>query len=126
VSADLGNPASYEVLEEGTPVFSCDGQEIGKVTHVLAAVEEDIFDGVVIDTRLGPGGHRFVDAPEVEEIFERGVLLKLDAKACESLHEPSENPASLEVEPDDLSEGGASYGLQQKLRRAWDLISGNY
>ena len=26
----------------------------------------EIFDGLVIDTRLGPGGLRFVDAPEVE------------------------------------------------------------
>src|SRR4051812_23215753 len=97
--ADLGEPASYEVLEEGTPVYSCDGSEIGKVTHVLAAVEEDIFDGIVIDTTSPPGGHRFVEGEQVEEIFERGVLLKIDAAACESLPQPSENPASLEVQP---------------------------
>jgi uncharacterized protein YrrD len=120
---ELGDPASYEVLEPGTPVYSCDGEQIGKVTHVLAAVEEDIFDGVVIDASTDPGGHRFVDAEQVEEIFERGVLLKLDTDKCRSLPEPSESPAALSVQPDDVAERGK---LHDKLRRAWDLVSGNY
>ena len=65
-------PSSYLVLAEGVPVYSSDGKELGKVEHVLAAPEDDIFDGFVIDTSVLPGGHRFVDAPEVEEIYERG------------------------------------------------------
>ena len=121
--ADLGNPCSYEVLEEGTPVFSSSGEEIGKVTHVLAVPEEDVFDGIVIATHLGPGGHRFVDAPDIGEIYERGVELKLDTQACHALHEPSENPAVMEVGADDMVAKG---GLHDKLRRAWDRVSGNY
>jgi len=123
VNPDLGDPASYEVLEDGTPVFSCDGEQEGRVTHVLADNATDIFDGVVIDARRGPGGHRFVDSEQVEEIFERGVLLKLDAAACEKLPPPTDNPAALEVGPDDMAKGGE---LHDKLRRAWDLVSGNY
>lgn len=119
---ELGLPISYQVLAEGTRVRSCDGADVGAVTHVLADVEDDIFDGLVIDSRVGPGGHRFVDAPEVDELFERGVLLKLDAAACERLPEPSANPAAMDVEPGTTVEGG----LQHKLRRAWDLISGKY
>jgi uncharacterized protein YrrD len=117
---DLGAPSSYLTLGEGSPVYSCDGKELGRVEHVLAAPDQDIFDGIVVDRSVLPGGHRFVDADQVEEIFERGVLLKLDAAAAESLPEPGANPAMMEADP---AEGGES-PIEEKLRRAWDLISG--
>jgi hypothetical protein len=119
---DLGAPASYLTLNEGTPVFSSDGEQIGVVEHVLAAADVDVFDGLVIDCRRGPGGHRFVDAPEVAEIYERGVELTLDARAAEQLHEPSENAATMSADPDDVTPDH----LSDKLRRAWQVISGNY
>lgn len=119
---DLGAPISYLALDEGVPVYSSDGRELGKVEHVLAEPEEDIFDGFVIDTSVLPGGHRFVDAPEVAEVHERGVVLTLDAAAAEQLPEPSANPGVLEADGGDAPPGP----LQQKLSRAWDLISGNY
>ena len=119
---DLGQPASYLTLRPGVPVFSSDGRKLGEIEHALAEPEEDIFDGIVLDTSILPGGHRFVDAPEVGEIYERGVVLKLDAEAAEGLPEPSANPGVLEADPGDLAPGG----LEDKLRRAWDLISGNY
>lgn len=82
---DLGAPLSYLVLKQGVPVYSSDGQRLGRVTRVLSAPEANMFDGIIFDTKSGPGGHRFVDAPEVGEIYERGVLLKIDAAAVESL-----------------------------------------
>ena len=118
---DLGAPISYEVLEAGTPVYSSDGERVGEVTHVLVDTGEDVFDGVVIDDHEGPGGHRFVDADQVGEIYERGLGLKLDAKACQELPRPSANPAVISDDPAD-----SRSGLSQKLRRAWDLVSGNY
>ena len=102
-------------LAAGVPVYSSDGQRLGEVAHVLAEPEKDIFDGIVIDTSVLPGAARFVDAPEVESIHERGVVLALDA-------EPSANPAAMSATPDDTAESD----LELKLRRAWDLISGNY
>ena len=120
---DLGKPSSYLALEPGPPVYSCDGERVGKVEHVLADREDDIFDGIVLDTSSLPGGHRFVDASQVEEIFEQGVLLKIDRAAAEALPEPSENAATMEVTADDVSEGDTSE-LRRKLGRAWDLISG--
>ena len=120
---DLGQPSSYLSLGAGLPVYSCDGEKVGEVEHVLADPDADIFDGLILDTSVLPGGHRFVDAPEVEEIFERGVLLKLDRSAADGLPEPSENPASLEVSPDDVAAGDEDK-LKRKLRRAWDLLSG--
>jgi uncharacterized protein YrrD len=120
---DLGSPTSYLTLAAGAPVYSSDGERLGEVEHVLSDPEQDIFDGVVFDASPLPGGHRFVDAPEVDEIYERGVVLTLDAdSAAERLHRPDANPATMSATPDDVTEGE----LERKLRRAWDLISGNY
>jgi hypothetical protein len=119
---DLGEPSSYLTLEPGARVYSSDGQALGSVEHVLADPGLDVFDGIVLDKSVLPGGHRFADAPQVEEVFERGVVLKITAAEAESLPEPSANPGTLEAGPDDMARGD----LGDKLRRAWDRISGNY
>jgi len=116
--ADLGPPTSYLAVPEGVPVLASDGTEVGTLTHVLAEEDKDVFDGLVIDAE----GHRFVDAPEVDRLFERGVTLKLTAEQAASLPEPSENPAVMGADPDDSAESE----LTRKLRSAWDRISGNY
>jgi uncharacterized protein YrrD len=118
---DLGAPSSYLVLERGTPVYSCDGERIGKVTHVLADEDEDVFDGIVIGEHPFGMRHRFADADDVQEMFERGVVLKLDRSACESLPQPDANPA---VMRDDPAESASEF-RRSRLMRAWDLISGN-
>jgi hypothetical protein len=119
---DLGAPGSYLTLGPGVPVYSSDGERLGEVEHVLAEPEEDIFDGIVFDASPMPGGHRFVDAPEVDEIYEKGVVLTVDAAAARDLPEPGPNPAAMEASPDDVTESE----LERKLRWAWDRISGNY
>jgi hypothetical protein len=116
---NLGAPSSFLVAQAGIPVYSSDGKKLGEVEHVLFAPGEDIFDGIVLDTSILPGGRRFVDAPEVGEIYERGVVLKIDAAEAEALPKPSAGPGSVEVGPGDMVKGG-----NDKLRRAWDLISG--
>lgn len=116
---DLGAPISFLTLGAGVAVYSSDGEKVGEVEHVLAVPEDDIFDGIVLDTSALPGGHRFVDAPEVATIHERGVVLAIDAAACARLPEPSANPGALEVDADDMAPE-----KHAKLRRAWDLISG--
>ncbi len=118
--SDLGYPISYEALDPGTPVLSSDGQVVGHVVHVLSDEAEDVFDGVVI--QLGDDGHRFADADDVASIHERGLTLRQTAAECESLHEPSANPAVLRDDPT----AGPGSSIERKLRRAWDLISGNY
>jgi uncharacterized protein YrrD len=122
--ADYGAPSSYLALADGAPVYSSDGVKLGEVEHVLADEDADIFDGIVIDRSLLPGGHRFVDASQVEEIFERGVVLDLDAAAAERLPEPSANPGALEVTGEDFVEREWDDELEAKLKRAWDVISG--
>jgi hypothetical protein len=117
---DLGRPVSYVALEEGAAVLASDGEEVGHVAHVLADEDQDIFDGIVISHGLGR--HTFADAEQVAAIHEHAVTLAISAAEAEALPEPSENPA---VMHDDAAEPDAST-LADKLRRAWDLLSGNY
>lgn len=117
---DLGQPSSYLTLQGGTPVYSSDEELLGEVEHVLADSDVDVFDGFVIDTSVLPGGQRFVDAAQVDEVYERGVVLTLNAVDAEKLPQPSANPGVLEAGPDDVF----PKDLHDKLRRAWDLISG--
>jgi hypothetical protein len=117
---DLGAPSSYLAMNRGVPVFSSDGEKLGKVVKVLSAPNLDMFDGLVFDTTAGPGGHRFVDAPEVGQIYEGGVVLKIDAAEAAKLSSPSANPGTLSVNPADLA-GGSKRGA---LGRAWDRLSG--
>lgn len=119
---ELGPSVSYEVLETGTPVFSSDGEQIGTVAHVLAVEAEDVFDGIVIAEHRGSHGHRFADADEIAEIHTDGVVLALDRQACERLPEPTANPAVMRDDPAETR----SDERRAKLKRAWDLLSGDY
>jgi uncharacterized protein YrrD len=121
---DLGNPSSYRALAEGTPVYSSDGERIAEVEHVLADEDVDIFDGLVVDAGAAPGGHRFVDAAQVEEIYEHGVVLTIPAADSGRLPEPSANPVAMEVTGEDFAEREWDDELESKLKRAWDKISG--
>jgi PRC-barrel domain len=117
---DHGEAISYLTVKPGLDVFSSDGDRVGAVERVLGDEQTGIFDGIVIDTRLGPGGLRFVDAPEVKECRERGVLLAVATSDVGNLPEPSANPAVLEHHGVEDVQSPA----QGKLRRAWDRISG--
>jgi uncharacterized protein YrrD len=119
---DYGQQISYEVLARGTPVYSSDGYPVGTVDHVLADERADIFDGVVIAEEHHRRRRRFADADDIERIFERGVVLKCDRAAAEQLPEPTANPPVMRDDPAETR----SEALADKLRRAWDYISGRY
>ena len=118
-----GAPSSWEVLEEGTAVFASDGSQVGKVKRVLASPEEDIFEGIIVET---PRGDCFAHGDLVESIHERGVDLKLDAAGAAALPEPEPAPAVEGVTPDDVSESTVPYKTEIWLKRIWNRISGNY
>ena len=83
---DDGVAVAYTALERGTPVFSSDDAEVGKVAEVLDNAREHIFDGLVVDCT--DGQRRFVDAPEVERTAERGVTLNITAQQVAELGPP--------------------------------------
>jgi hypothetical protein len=116
---DLGEPNSYLAVAKGVPVYSSDGEKLGQVVRVLSAPNLDMFDGIVFDTTAGPGGHRFVDAPEVGQIYERGVVLKINAAEAAKLAAPGANPGTLSVNPADLAGGRPGF-----FRRAWNSMTG--
>ncbi len=84
-SPDDGPQIGYGVLPRGTPVFTSDGAELGRVHRVLDNEREHIFDGIVVRAQ---GGLVFVDAPEVARIAERRVTLTIDATAAAELPPP--------------------------------------
>ncbi len=122
-TADRGAPISYMVLEEGTPVFTRDHQRVGEVKRVLADAGTDIFDGLIVTTA---DGDRFADAPLADELYERAVVLGVDRAGVAHLPDPSPSAAAVGLTPDDLAEPGPGDELRDRLRRAWDLISGKY
>jgi hypothetical protein len=110
---DRGSPISYLVLGRGTPVQSSDGVDLGTVRAVQQVPVKDVFDGIVIDT---PAGRRFVDGPEVAEIYENLVVLAIDAEEAAELPKPGQNPAVAKLA--DLSGAGdAARRLMRRMRR---------
>ena len=71
-----GDPIGYKVLRKGTQVVYSDGVELGTVAQVRDNAREHIFDGIVVRTG---DGKVFVDAPEVDRIYERRVELNVDS-----------------------------------------------
>ena len=117
---DHGAPIAYTALALGTPVFSSDGEQVGLSERVLADEGADIFDGIVMDS---PDGDRFVDASDVEAVYERAVVLKLTAEQARSLPEPSPAPSVIDVEPDvpiDVDRDGvAGAGPMDRVRHVF-------
>jgi hypothetical protein len=89
VAIDDGHAVHYTALRRGTPVYSSDEVEVGKVGEVLDNYREHIFDGLVIEAR---GRQLFVDAPEVARTAERGVTLAITAAQVEELGPPPSGP----------------------------------
>ena len=108
-----GHRIAFEALERGTPVQTTDGYQIGTVKKVMIVHEKHLFDGIVVKT---PAGDRFVDAPEVYEIFERQVTLKIDAGEASELPKPSANPGAMRIDARSFGGGGA--------RRMWRRFTG--
>lgn len=117
---NLGAPTSYLAVSKGVPVYSSDGENLGRTVKVLSAPNIDMFDGIVIDTSAGPGGHRFVDAPEVDGIYENGVTLKIDAAAAAKLPKPGANPGAIAASAADFADGGR----RGAFGRLWDRLTG--
>jgi hypothetical protein len=82
VSDDHGDPISYQALQRGTPIFSRDEVELGRVERVIDNPKEHIFDGIVMRTAERDA---WVDAPEVARITERRVSLTIDASGAGEL-----------------------------------------
>jgi uncharacterized protein YrrD len=115
---DLGPPVAYIALAEGTPVYDRNGERIGVVDHVLADMQLDIFEGVIVHTLPLPGRHVFADVDQIAELHERGVVLSAERN---KLHKPPDKSAASSRRSDEESPESP---LEARLRRAWDWIAG--
>lgn len=86
MAIDEGPGIHYAAVERGTPVYSSDDVEVGKVDTVVDNYREHILDGFVIETK--DGELRFVDAPEVARTAERAVRLTISAEQAGELPPP--------------------------------------
>jgi hypothetical protein len=97
MAIDDGPAIHYSAVERGTPVYSSDDIQVGKVDEVLDNYRERIFDGIVMEDT---GGElRFVDAPEVGRTAERGVTLVITATECAALPAPERGPKVFKANP---------------------------
>jgi hypothetical protein len=122
---ETGEPISYLALAEGTPVYCRDETPVGKVKRVLADEENDVFDGIIIMT---DDGDRFVDAEQVDRLFERAALLRLSSAEARTLPEPTPNPAVIEVVADDLADDSirSTARTERQAGRVWFSAIGEW
>ena len=99
---DEGQAIHYAAVKRGTPVYSSDEVEVGKVDAVLDNVNEHIFDGIILDAK---GELRFVDAPEVARTAEKAVTLTISAAEAEQLPAPDKAPPSYRAGVDTMPKG---------------------
>jgi hypothetical protein len=94
---DDGQAIHYAAVARGTPVFSSEGVEVGKVDEVVDNYREHILDGIVVETPKRK--LLFVDAPEVARTAERGVTLTITADQVAELSPPERAAAVFRPNP---------------------------
>jgi len=88
---DEGHAIHYTAVQPGTPVYSSDGVEVGRIREVVDNYREHILDGMVFED---PGGElRFADGPEVARTAELAVVLSIDAEQARRLGPPEKGHA---------------------------------
>ena len=87
--------ASWRTLVPGADVVAADGARVGAVQEVVADHAADIFDGVVVDLRLGPGGLHYVEAAGIAMIFDHRIVLRVPSARVQDLPaKPRRRPRS--------------------------------
>jgi uncharacterized protein YrrD len=81
---DEEKPIAWRVLEKGAPVFSSSGDEIGRVTEVVADHQKDIFSGIAFRPGL-LSSQRFIPAELVDRLTEEGVYLTISEPQADEL-----------------------------------------
>ncbi len=113
---DEGQPIAFTLLERGVRVISSDGDEVGTVHHVVAAAQQDIFHGLVID--CGRLGRRFVPAEDVASLHERGADLRITAAGISEL--PPPGGAAPEYREDPTQTKWAHWARRLSNRSDWN------
>lgn len=81
---DDGRQVSWMAITAGTPVVSSDGEDLGKVTDVVADREKGIFSGIVFRSGL-LDRDRFAPGDLVGNITTDRVRINVAADEAEAL-----------------------------------------
>ena len=77
-------PIAWLALEPGTPIYSSDDQQIGKVDEVVADREKDIFSGITFKTNAMASA-LFIPADRIGSISKEAVQTTISAAESETL-----------------------------------------
>jgi PRC-barrel domain len=91
VSAPKRPQVSWKAIEADAPVFSSEGEAVGKVTSVVGDQDADVFTGLAISVATF-GRDRFVPSERVRGIWSDRVDLGLTKAEIERLPEYEETP----------------------------------
>lgn len=82
---------SWKAIEADAPVFSSEGEAVGKVSRIVGDQDADVFTGLAVSIDvLGP--ERFVPSERVRGIWPDRVDLALTKAQIEQLPEHEETP----------------------------------
>ena len=89
---------SWKAIEANAPVFSSEGEAVGKVDQVVGDPTADVFTGLAVSVDvLGPS--RFVTSERVQSIWPDRVDVALTKAQIEAL-EPYEETPTVRWRPD--------------------------
>ena len=77
-------PIAWMALKRGHPVTGAGGEQIGKVSEVVADQQKDIFSGIAFRHRIFDH-ERFAPAELIDVITSEAVQLRISADEAEKL-----------------------------------------
>jgi sporulation protein YlmC with PRC-barrel domain len=89
---------SWKAIEASAPIFSSDGEAVGKVSQIVGDPDADVFTGLAVSIDvLGPP--RLVPSERVQSIWPDRVDVALTKSQIEAL-EPYEETPTVRWRPD--------------------------
>jgi uncharacterized protein YrrD len=74
------------VLTKGAKVFASSGDELGKVSEIVADDQKDIFSGIAFRSGL-LSPQRFIPADLIDSLTEEGVYLTISESDADGLED---------------------------------------
>ena len=82
---------AWKAIEPRTPVYSSDGEAVGKVSKIVGDVDADVFTGIAVSLNL-LGADRLVDSERVRGIWPDRIDVDLSADEVQRLPEYEDVP----------------------------------
>ena len=95
---DATDPVSWLQIEQGWSVVSADGGAVGTVAQVAGSKDDDIFDGLAVESG-SPPRIGYVPGEQVAAIHPGRVTLKLSAAQAAELPPYREAPPQQALRP---------------------------